>query len=301
MAPVHFTRPINLLARCGIALPAGQTTRTGRSACNSSAAPAPTMRCCAWPRPRWPTSRRRSERHPHPAATTMKTSFRHLLCVLALALPGLASAMDYPDKPVRIVVPHPPDGASDTVARLVGQQLAQRFGQSVSAAWCTARAPCAAWRCCGCGRPTGRSRHAAGAGGAAGPAAATKRRVHPLRRSRPAAVAPRHGRRQPRGWPGLLCGARVHQRAGGRAHPGCPAPAGARLRRTRRCTRVPVPHGCQRGDAGGSRGRPARCGPLPPRGRPRSRHRSSASAGARPCSARWRAGSVGGSCTRSAG
>ncbi len=152
MAPVHFTRPINLLARCGIALPAGQTTRTGRSACNSSAAPAPTMRCCAWPRPRWPTSRRRSERHPHPAATTMKTSFRHLLCVLALALPGLASAMDYPDKPVRIVVPHPPDGASDTVARLVGQQLAQRFGQSVSAAWCTARAPCAAWRCCGCRR-----------------------------------------------------------------------------------------------------------------------------------------------------
>ncbi|RCW74180.1 Bug family tripartite tricarboxylate transporter substrate binding protein [Pseudorhodoferax soli] len=63
--------------------------------------------------------------------TSTKTSFKQLLCVLSLALSGLAGATDYPDKPVRIVVPYPPGGASDTVARLVGQQLAQRLGQPV--------------------------------------------------------------------------------------------------------------------------------------------------------------------------
>ncbi|KQP23261.1 tripartite tricarboxylate transporter substrate binding protein [Pseudorhodoferax sp. Leaf267] len=61
----------------------------------------------------------------------MKTPLKHLLCALSLALAGLAGAADYPDKPVRIVVPYPPGGASDTVSRLIGLQLSQRLGQPV--------------------------------------------------------------------------------------------------------------------------------------------------------------------------
>ena len=61
----------------------------------------------------------------------MKTPLKHLLCAFSLALAGLAGAADYPDKPVRIVVPYPPGGASDTVSRLIGLQLSQRLGQPV--------------------------------------------------------------------------------------------------------------------------------------------------------------------------
>jgi tripartite-type tricarboxylate transporter receptor subunit TctC len=49
---------------------------------------------------------------------------------LALAMPGWASAQTYPDKTARIVVPYPPGGPTDIVARLVGQKLSERYGQS---------------------------------------------------------------------------------------------------------------------------------------------------------------------------
>ncbi|MBT2324318.1 tripartite tricarboxylate transporter substrate binding protein [Variovorax paradoxus] len=44
---------------------------------------------------------------------------------------GAALAGDYPDRPIRIIVPYPPGGASDAVTRLVGQQLSQRLKQPV--------------------------------------------------------------------------------------------------------------------------------------------------------------------------
>jgi tripartite-type tricarboxylate transporter receptor subunit TctC len=40
-----------------------------------------------------------------------------------------AVAVDYPARPVRWVVPYPPGGATDLVARLMGQWLAKRLGQ----------------------------------------------------------------------------------------------------------------------------------------------------------------------------
>ena len=48
----------------------------------------------------------------------------------AVAGPALAQAA-FPTKAVRIVVPYPPGGASDYVARLVGERLARQLGQPV--------------------------------------------------------------------------------------------------------------------------------------------------------------------------
>ena len=40
-----------------------------------------------------------------------------------------ARAQSYPSRPVRLIVAYPPGGTSDVVARLIGQQLSERFGQ----------------------------------------------------------------------------------------------------------------------------------------------------------------------------
>ncbi len=42
---------------------------------------------------------------------------------------GNASALDYPTRPVQFVVGYPAGGATDILARLIGQQLSERLGQ----------------------------------------------------------------------------------------------------------------------------------------------------------------------------
>ena len=42
---------------------------------------------------------------------------------------GSAFAADYPTRPVRFVVGYPPGGATDILARLIGQRLSERLGQ----------------------------------------------------------------------------------------------------------------------------------------------------------------------------
>src|SRR3954468_4013436 len=42
---------------------------------------------------------------------------------------GGASALDYPTRPVRFVVGYPPGGATDILARLIGQRLSEKLGQ----------------------------------------------------------------------------------------------------------------------------------------------------------------------------
>jgi tripartite-type tricarboxylate transporter receptor subunit TctC len=47
----------------------------------------------------------------------------------AIAPSGGASALDYPTRPVRFVVGFPPGGATDILARLIGQRLSEKLGQ----------------------------------------------------------------------------------------------------------------------------------------------------------------------------
>src|SRR5215475_7418199 len=52
--------------------------------------------------------------------------------VIALALcAGIAHAESYPERPIKLVVPFPAGGATDTTARLVAQRLQASLGQSV--------------------------------------------------------------------------------------------------------------------------------------------------------------------------
>jgi tripartite-type tricarboxylate transporter receptor subunit TctC len=54
-----------------------------------------------------------------------------VLAFLLAALSGLAFSQTYPAKPVRLIIPFPPGGSNDVVGRAIGQQLAERLGQSV--------------------------------------------------------------------------------------------------------------------------------------------------------------------------
>ena len=61
-------------------------------------------------------------------------SRRTAICLIAIGISaitsvGSASALDYPTRPVRWVVGYPPGGATDILARLIGQRLSERLGQ----------------------------------------------------------------------------------------------------------------------------------------------------------------------------
>ncbi|SDB74646.1 Bug family tripartite tricarboxylate transporter substrate binding protein [Belnapia rosea] len=54
------------------------------------------------------------------------------LLASAALLPGLARAQGgYPNRPVRMVVPYPPGGATDVIARMIGEKLTPQWGQPV--------------------------------------------------------------------------------------------------------------------------------------------------------------------------
>src|SRR5688572_9015712 len=70
-----------------------------------------------------------------PTSTTRTTMSTRSLLAAALAalllVPPAAAAQDYPAKPIRVIVPYAAGGGVDILARLVGQQLSERFKQPV--------------------------------------------------------------------------------------------------------------------------------------------------------------------------
>lgn len=64
----------------------------------------------------------------------MKPSLARTLAVLLALGPPIGTACaaeDYPSRPLRLVVPFPPGGSNDTIARLMGIHLSERLGRSV--------------------------------------------------------------------------------------------------------------------------------------------------------------------------
>ena len=57
--------------------------------------------------------------------------FTRFALVAALAVAGSAAAADYPTRSIRWVVPYPPAGTTDVLARIVAQWLTDKLGQSV--------------------------------------------------------------------------------------------------------------------------------------------------------------------------
>lgn len=55
---------------------------------------------------------------------------KKLLSACCLAFASLAAFAVYPEKPVTLVVPFPPGGSTDSIARLLGAKLQEKLGQS---------------------------------------------------------------------------------------------------------------------------------------------------------------------------
>jgi tripartite-type tricarboxylate transporter receptor subunit TctC len=53
------------------------------------------------------------------------------LILLLVAIPALALAQGYPSKPVRLIVPFPPGGTTDLIARIIQPKYSENLGQQV--------------------------------------------------------------------------------------------------------------------------------------------------------------------------
>jgi len=54
-----------------------------------------------------------------------------LVPLWSLSMVSSAVAQEWPTKPIRMIVPYPPGGPTDIVARVVGQKLSERLGQTI--------------------------------------------------------------------------------------------------------------------------------------------------------------------------
>jgi tripartite-type tricarboxylate transporter receptor subunit TctC len=54
-----------------------------------------------------------------------------LLCVVAAMSGGVHAQVKFPSRPVKMIVPYPPGGGTDLLARVLAQQLGRKWGQSV--------------------------------------------------------------------------------------------------------------------------------------------------------------------------
>jgi len=63
----------------------------------------------------------------------MNKSFAGVIALLA-ASAASASAQSYPDRPIKVVVPYPAGGPTDTIARTVTQSLSAALGRNLAGA-----------------------------------------------------------------------------------------------------------------------------------------------------------------------
>jgi hypothetical protein len=61
----------------------------------------------------------------------LKKYFFLILLVISSLNVASVSAQTFPDKPIKLIVPYPPGGNTDIVARLYGQKLSERLKQAV--------------------------------------------------------------------------------------------------------------------------------------------------------------------------
>ena len=61
----------------------------------------------------------------------MRILIRLVAGLWVLLLPALASAQDFPNKPIRLIVPFPAGGPNDIIARVVGQRMSELIKQPV--------------------------------------------------------------------------------------------------------------------------------------------------------------------------
>lgn len=54
-----------------------------------------------------------------------------LLAAVLASIPAVARAADFPTRPIRVVVPFPPGGNTDVLARLMGQRITANWNQNV--------------------------------------------------------------------------------------------------------------------------------------------------------------------------
>ena len=54
-----------------------------------------------------------------------------MLIVAALLCPALATAQDFPNRPIHLIVPFPPGGPNDIIARVVGQRMSDILKQTI--------------------------------------------------------------------------------------------------------------------------------------------------------------------------
>jgi tripartite-type tricarboxylate transporter receptor subunit TctC len=62
---------------------------------------------------------------------SMKRPLLAALAAAALAPALVCAAGDFPLRPIRLIVPFPPGGGADTLARIVGQKMGEAWGQQV--------------------------------------------------------------------------------------------------------------------------------------------------------------------------
>jgi len=60
-----------------------------------------------------------------------RRAFALALALFASAAAGPAPAQDYPNKPIRFIVPYPPGGGTDVIARILQEPLAAELGQPI--------------------------------------------------------------------------------------------------------------------------------------------------------------------------